>query len=150
MGAEVTGHPTLLAPQRTSKTITFAGTGGTGAVGTPVDIFTITGEVLVLAIYGFCTTSLTEAMATATVALGVTGSIALFIAATNSVNIDASEFWVDTAPDANGVALPALCKDILITDNVIITPATQDTATGVLRIDCLWIPSASGATLVEA
>src|SRR3990167_4013531 len=104
--------------RRETKSVTFTGAANLGAVGA-VPLFTVTGEVLVRAIAGFCTTNLTEAAPTATLALGVTGSTALFVAATTATAIDANLFWVDTVPDANGGALPAACKDILITDNII-------------------------------
>jgi len=98
----------------------------------------------------FCTASLTEAGATATIALGVTGSTALFIAATDAVEIDINEFWVDTAPDANGVALPAALKDIIITDNIIGTVATQNVNGGSLRIDCFWYALSSDGNVVAS
>ena len=132
------------------KTVTFTGGAGAGEAGTAVSVFTVTGEVLVVALVPFCTTLLTEASATATIALGVTGSTSLFIAATNSVEIDANEFWVDTAPDANGVALPATLKDIVITDNIIVTSADQNTNAGVIRFQCYWMPLSTDASLVAA
>ena len=130
---------------RTSiASVTFDGTANKGQVGT-VPYFTVTGEVLVAAMVPFCTGSLTEAAATATIALGVTGSTALFIAATTATEIDVNEFWVDTSPDANGIALPAALKDIVITDNIIATVATQNVNGGTLRITVLWYPiSADG------
>lgn len=118
-------------------TRTFTGAAGLGAVGS-VALFTVTGEVLIERIVPFCTTLLTEALATATIALGVTGSTSLFIAATNAVDIDANEFWVDTTPDANGIALPAALKDIVITDNIIATVAAQNVDAGAIRFDVYW------------
>jgi hypothetical protein len=119
-------------------TVTFDGSAGLGAAGTAVPVFTVTGEVVIDEIHAYCTTNLTEAGATATISLGVVGSVALFIAATNSVELDANEFWVDTAPDANGVAIPAALKGIVVTDNVIVTPATQDTDAGVIEFTIYW------------
>ena len=132
------------------KTLTFTGGAGLGLAGTAVPIFTVTGEVLVVALVPFCTTLLDESGATATVALGVTGSTALFIAATNSVEIDANEFWVDTAPDANGIALPAALKDIVITDNIIVTPAVTNTTSGVIRFDLVYIPLSTDGAVVAS
>jgi len=132
--------------QRASKTITFTGAANMGNAGENVTIFTVTGEILVLALIPFCTTDLTEAVGTATISLGVTSSVALFIAATDSKEIDANEFWVDTAPDPYGIALPATLKDIPITDNIVAACATQDTDGGVLRFDLYWMPlSSNGA-----
>ena len=134
-------------PYRASVSVTFTGGAGLGAVGA-VPLFTVTGEVLIEKIVPFCTTLLTEAVATATLALGVTGSTALFIAATTAVDIDANEFWVDTTPDANGIAVPAALKDIAITDDVIGTVATQAVNGGVLRVDIWWRPLSGDGNVV--
>ena len=134
-------------PYRASVTVTFTGAANLGEVGA-VPLFTVTGEVLIERIVPFCTTLLTEAGATATLALGVTGSTTLFIAATNAVEIDANEFWVDTAPDANGVAVPAALKDIAITDNIIGTVGAQNVDSGVLRVDVWWRPLSGNGNVV--
>lgn len=125
-----------------SKSLTFDGTANKGAVGA-VPIFTVTGEILVGVLVPFCTTLLTEAAPTATIALGVTGSTSLFIAATNAVDIDANEFWVDTTPDANGIAAPTALKDVVITDNIIGTVAAQAVSSGVIRFDLWYLPLSS-------
>lgn len=132
------------------KTVTFTGAAGAGAAGTPVSVFSVTGEVLIISLVAKCTVNLTEAAPTATVALGVTGNTVLFIAATNSVDIDAEEFWVDTGPDPNGVALPAALKDVVITDNVIITPATQNTTAGAIDFTILYVPVSANGAVVAA
>lgn len=142
--------PNAAAPlvRQIIKSVTFAGTAGTGAVGTPVTVFTVTGEITVQELVPFCTTLLTEAVAGATLALGITGSTALFVAATNTVDIDANEYWVDTAPDANGVALPAAVRNgIAITDNIIVTPAVQNTDGGVIRFTLTYIPQSADAAV---
>ena len=135
--------------RREEKTITFTGAANLGAVGN-VPLFTVTGEVLVIALVPFCTTLLTEAVATATLALGVTGSTSLFIAATTAVDIDANEFWVDTAPDPFGIALPAALKDIAITDNIVGTVGAQAVNGGVLRLTVVYIPLSSDGLVAPA
>jgi hypothetical protein len=125
--------------KRVTKTVTFTGAAGLGAVGA-VPIFTVTGEIFATLISAYCSTLLTEAGATATLALGVTGSASLLISATNAVDIDAGEFWVDTAPDANGILVPAALKDTFITDNVIGTVAAQAVNAGVIRFDMYYLP----------
>ncbi len=132
-----------------SKTITFTGAANLGAVGA-VPLFAVTGEVQIVALVPFCTTLLTEAGATATIALGVTGSTSLFIAATNAVEIDANEFWVDTAPDANGIALPAGLQNIVITDNIIGTVGSQNVTAGVIRLNCIYRPLSPDALVVAS
>ena len=133
-----------------TKAVTFDGNANLGQSGTNTTWFTISGEVMVVAISGFCTTSLTEAGATASITLGITGDTNLFIAATTAVDIDGSEFWISNAPAANGIALPAACKDILITDDILSAVASQNVNGGVLRIDCWWMPLSSGGSLVVA
>ncbi|MDP2325093.1 MAG: hypothetical protein Q8N51_13835, partial [Gammaproteobacteria bacterium] len=116
-------------------------------------LFTVTGEVLIVFLTPFCTTLLTlDGVPTdGTLALGVTGSPALFVAATDALAIDANEFWVDTAPDPFGVALPAALKDIIITDNIIATSAGTDNCNaGVIRFDVYWLPLSSNGSLVAA
>lgn len=131
--------------RRLNKTITFTGAANFGAVGA-VPIYTCTGEVLIVALVPSCTVDLTEGGATATIALGVTGSTSLFVAATTATAIDTGEFWVDTTSRANGFAIPAALKDISITDNIIATVAAQAVATGAIRFDVWYMPlSADGA-----
>lgn len=128
--------------RRARASVTFTGAANLGAVGA-VPLFTVTGEVLIVYLAPFCTNFLTEAAPTATLALGVTGSTSLFIAATNAVDIDDDEFWVDTTPDANGIALPAALKEIVITDNIVGTVAAQAVDSGTLRLDAFWLPLSS-------
>lgn len=134
-------------PFKASKTIAFTGAANLGAIGN-VPLFTVTGEVLINAIVAFCTEDL--AGATATLALGVTGATALFIAATTGTDIDLGEFWVDTVPDPNGVALPAAVKEIVITDNIVGTVATAAISDGTIRWDCYWRPLSSDGLVVAA
>lgn len=135
--------------QRTSKSVTFTGASGLGAVGT-VTYFNVTGEVLIERIVPYCSVDLTEAGATATCILGVTGSTSLFIGSTNATTIDAGEFWVSTTPTANGIALPATMQNIVITDNVILTVGAQNVNGGALRIDVIWRPLSSDGLLAAA
>lgn len=132
---------TTSVPRRASKSITFDDGAGTGDIGA-VPIFTVTGEVLIEQIVPFCTTTITEegTPGGATISLGVTGATTLFIGATTALDIDANEFWVDTSPDANGVALPAALQNIVITDNIIGTIATDELDGGVIRFDVIWRP----------
>lgn len=131
------------------KTVTFTGAAGAGAAGA-VSLFTITGRVQVLAIVPYCSTLLTETAPTATIALGVTGAAALFIAATGAIGIDAGEFWVDTAPDLAGVAIPAALKDVAIAADIIATVADADINAGVIQFDVWYRPLSEDGALVAA
>src|SRR3990172_11144842 len=103
--------------KRQSKSITFTGAAGLGAVGN-VPLFTTTGEVLVIYLVPFTVLTLTEALATATLLLGVTNSTGLFITpATNAVNLTTGEFWTENTGGGTaeaGGALPAALKEIVI------------------------------------
>lgn len=137
------------APKIVRKTVTFTGAAGAGAAGS-VALFTISGRVLIVALVPYCSTLLTETGGTATIALGVTGSTSLFIAATGAIGIDANEFWVDSSPDLAGVAVPAALKDIAISANILATVADADINAGVIAFDVYWRPLSDGATLVAA
>lgn len=133
-----------------SASVTFTA-GGTGAAGTATALFTVTGEVIVSYLVPFCTTDLTESAGTPTLALGVVGSTALFVAATTATAIDASEFWVDTAPDANGIAIPAALINIAITDDIqCLVGGTNNISAGVIRFDIYWRPLSSNGLIVPA
>lgn len=129
--------------------MTYTGAAGAGAAGS-VSLFTVTGMVLIEKIIARCTTLLTESGATATIALGVTGNTGLFIAATDAVNIDANELWVDTAPDTGGIQIPALMKDVAIVADIINTIAAADVTAGVIEYVVLWRPLSSNGLLVPA
>lgn len=122
--------------RRISKTITLDGTAGLGAVGA-VPIWTVTGEVEVMSLSAICAVDLVSAGG-GTLALGVTGSTALFIAATTATAIDVGEFWLTVTPTANGIAIPAALKNIAITDNIIGTVAVGDITAGSIRFDLYY------------
>jgi hypothetical protein len=132
--------------RRISKTITFTGATDLGAVGA-VPIWTTTGDILVVSLTPFCTVDLTEAGATATLALGVTGSTSLFIAATTATGIDAGEYWLTTTPGSVGLALPAALNNIVVTANIIGTVAAQAVNGGAIRFDCYYMPLSSDGAL---
>lgn len=125
----------------TSKTITFTGAAGLGAIGT-VAIFTVTGTVEVLKFVPMCTTTITEnpVPGTSTIKIGVTGSTALFIAATTATGITSGKFWISTTPTANGLAIPAAMTNIAIATNIIATVATSVITGGAIRFDLQWRP----------
>lgn len=129
------------------KTITFTGATGLGEVGA-VPIFTITGQVCVVSITGICTVNLGEAApGSATLALGVTNSTSLFIAATAALDIDAGEIWVSSAPEANGIAMPSGLKDILIARNIIATVAVANINAGAITFVVRYLPESANGKL---
>lgn len=134
--------------QFATKTVAFTGAANLGAVGN-VPIFTVTGDVLVAVLTAFCTETLVGA--TATLALGVTGSTSFFIGATTATDIAANDIWVDTTPtETNALAVPAGFKDIFVTDNIVGTVATAAITDGTIRFDCYYMPLSAGSSLVAA
>lgn len=131
----------------TRKTVAFSGAAGNGAVGA-VNLFTVTGSVLIRRITARCTEDL--AGATATLALGVTGSTALFIAATTATDIDTGEFWLSTTPAATGLALPAALQNIVVDADIILTVATANITDGTIEFTVEWTPLSSDGNLVAA
>lgn len=142
-----------VAAQRARKTITFDGTAALGQAATAVPLFTVTGEVLLVYLTAFCTTSLTEAGATAQISLGVVGDVDLFVSAGQPIDIDQNEYWTTANPSAaGGIALPAGMKDILLINgaDIIADPTTDDTTAGVIELMALWLPVSADGSVVPA
>ena len=140
--------------RREQKSLTFTGAAGLGAIGT-FALFTVTGEVLIVALVPFCTVDVGVDAGTfvASMQLGVTGATNLLIATTPAADIDANEFWVDSTPDANGVAVPAGLKDIAITADItgeVTSTGTQKVNAGTIRFDLYWLPLSSDGLVVPA
>ncbi len=129
-----------------TKTVTFDGAAGLGAVGN-VPIFTVTGDILVKKVTAICTINLGEAAPTATIEFGVVGNTPFFIAATAALDLDAGDIWIDATPaEVIALALPAGFKEqIVVAANIVGTVAAQAINAGAIRFDCYWLPlSANG------
>jgi hypothetical protein len=127
------------------KTITLDGGAGTGAQGA-VPIFVITGAVMVEKIAGVGVVNL--AGASATIALGVTGSTSLFIGATTATNLTAGKTWQSTTPNSTGLAAPTALQNILIAADIIGTVATADVTGGSITFWVVYRPvTANGALM---
>ena len=140
--------------EKSTKAVTFDGGSGSGAVGS-VAYFTVTGEVLAALTIPFCTGSLTEAASTATIVLGVTGDTDLFMGATmNATALDNGQFMDANGGSpqgiANGIQVDALQKDVVITDNIILTVGSQNVNGGTLRVDVYWMPLSSDGKVAAA
>lgn len=128
------------------KTLTFTGASGLGLINTNATIFTTTGAVLVKYIFGIVTTNLTGAAST--IQLGTTNTLAGFIGVTTATDmLTTANVWASTTPTRGFLALPAITKETIITENVLIRSLTADTTGGVLDIYCLWAPASSNGLL---
>lgn len=138
------------------QTITFDGTSGRGLAGQDVPIFTVTGEILAVALVPFCTVNLTENAVPGGAALnlgtgaGFGGTPTLFCTATVALNIDANEFWQSATPAANGEALPAALKDIAVGENIVAQPAISDITAGAIRFDLYYMKLSSDGEAVPS
>jgi len=138
----------LFLPRKVTKTVTFDGGAGSGAVGT-VNLFTITGGVDI-SLKAFCDTNLTEAGATATIEIGISGNTAYIIATTNAVDIDADEVWKGAGPTSAIELTSDASKEVTIKEaNIIATIGAQNVTAGVIDFVIIYVPNTSDG-LVEA
>ena len=133
------------------KTITYTSGGSNpGQNGVETDIFTVTGEVIVVAVTPYCTTLLGESAGTPTLEFGVNNDTNLFVAATTATDIDSNDFWFDATPaEVGGMAIPAALKDIAITDHISCTVGgTNHISSGVIEYTVYWLPISEDGNVV--
>ncbi len=133
------------AERHVRSTIAFDGSSGNGAQGT-VDVFTRTGRVRLRLITAFCTETLEGA--SATVKLGGSTDPDGMIQQTTATTLAANDWWVD-ATTAAGTTSPlythsggnvASQAEKLVSEDIIITVATQDVTNGTIIFDAFYIP----------
>lgn len=142
---------------RVAKKVSSAFTGATGnshgdsaGTGNPYTLFTVTGNVVIKAIWGVCNVTLTGA--SATLEVGVTGNTAAFIAQETGTDIDSGGVFVSatqavgTAAAAGSGALIPLTAGL----DIIETVGTADVTAGQIDYYCVWAPVEPGATVVAA
>jgi len=135
---------------RRDKTIAFTGGAGLGLAGSPIPLFTVTGSVWVHVV-SFCTESLTESGATATLAVGISTDTGGLIAATNATTIDNGEIWWDASPVAMEVIASWGGAFIAGGNNIIGTVGgAQDIDDGTLTFVCFWAPLSSDGRVVAS
>lgn len=134
----MTPWPTRI-PKRYTKTVTFDGTAGNGAIGT-VALGTVTGSILITHLTVRCKVDLVGA---ATLEMGVAGNTAALVAQiADATNIDVGEWW-HSSSSLVGVAQAVL--DRCLQANPILTIGTANITAGQLEIVMMWLPlSADG------
>jgi hypothetical protein len=127
-----------------TKTITFTGGANLGLAASTITVFTITGRVIVDRITAFCTASLTESGATATIGLGTTTFNNTILASLNAVDIDTNMWWMDASPNLGITRLNVSStpdtislKDIVLSENIVMVPAVTNVNGGTL-IFSVW------------
>lgn len=138
-------------PYQATKTVTFTAAGA-GLQGTATPIFTVTGTIEIVRLVPYCTVSLEQSAGTPTLALGVVGNTAIFIAATTATAIDAGFLWMDATPtEVGAMAVPAALKDIAVVANVqCLVGGTNNISAGAIRFNVLWRPVSSDGKLAAA
>lgn len=139
--------------QVVSKQITYAGAtpndpGNFGGTGTPYNLFTVTGQVL-LAVIAVCSTTLTGA--SGTVSVGVTSSVTRFIPTTTGTTITAGR-TVDLTGLVTAGTAPNVTPNQAATDAQVLigTTGTANITAGVLTFYCFYRALSSGATVTAA
>lgn len=142
---------------RVAKKVSSAFTGGTtnahgdyDGTGMPYSLFTVTGDVIIKAIWGVVNTDL--AGATATIEVGVTGNTAGLIAQETCTDLDDGNIYT-SATNAVGVAAVAgsgAMYAINDGNDIIETLGTANVTAGQIDYYCIWAPAEPGASVVAA
>lgn len=136
--------------QHIRKTVAFSGAAGNGAVG-EVDLFTITGRVLVTWFAAFVTEDLVDAAPTATLEVGTTTNTEEFIAQMVDVDdLNAGDWWVGATSPAQSAQVPAASIDALVSVDIVVTVGSQDVDDGTIVFDIWYTPVTDDGLLVVA
>jgi len=124
------------------QSLTFANDTGT------MNVFTVTGDVM-LEVIGVTKTNVASAGA-CNIELGVTGTVAAMIAATDATTLAAGEIWHDTASDSD-VEASSVWRSFTVSGgaDVILTLSAQ-LDSGVVAFYCRWRPLSSDGKVVAA
>ena len=133
-----------------NKSINFTGAANLGQINTAVTFFTVTGTVEIVSIVPYCVLTLVDGTNTATVSLGVTGIVGMFLVATQSTLIATDEIWNDTSPTEKAILIPAALKNVAIADDIIVDCLLEATDGGALRVDVYWRPLSADGLVVAA
>lgn len=139
-----------------TKHTSSAFTGGTAnahgdhdGTGDPYTIFSVTGDVIIKAVWGICNTSLVGA---GTLEVGVTGNTAKLIAQiADTTTLDDGDVWTDAGTEA-GVDVQGAGVLAFINDgaDIIETAGTANITAGQIDYYCMWAPAEPGASVVSA
>lgn len=136
-----------------AKTVTYAGgttndPGDFDGTDNPDPLFTVSGQVL-LAVIAVCSVSLTGA--SATLAVGKSGSTARYLPSTTGTTIVAGKTLDSTGLVAAGTAPITTPNQVAFDgESVIATVGTADVTAGVVTYYAFFKPLSAGATVVAA
>lgn len=117
------------------STVIFASTSGT------VTVFTTTGRVLISKLTAFCTDTLVEDGAVASIELGGATDADAFIVQTDPSTIDVNEWWADASPVGGVKQMDALQIDVMTDEDMILTiTGGVDLDSGTIVFDVWYLP----------
>lgn len=127
------------------KTVTFADSSGA------VDVFSITGRVLIERLTAYVTTTVVEDGAVSGIELGGTTDPNAFIVSTDPAALLANLWWYDGTPTGGPVQMDALQINAMTDEDIILTiTGGTDLDSGVIVFDVWYLPVTDGGALAAA
>ena len=148
LGVGFIGGPRGYTPKLVRSDYDFAADTGSQAAYT---VFTVTGEVLIHALFGICEDAFTSGGAS-TIELGVSGNTAVFVAQTTAVDLIANEIWIDASPTTTveQIDLTGLSFVIANGQDIDFLVGGADVTAGKVNLFCVWSPLSTDGALVAA
>ncbi len=131
-----------LGANKIQKDLTFSNDTGT------VNLFTITGDVIVQIIPIIATTLVPNT--TANVKLGIVGNTDSMIVDSVSTDLVARGIWVDQTPDNEIESLERIRSYIITDGNDVILTLSAQVNTGAITFYCFWTPLSTGSLVIVA
>lgn len=145
---------TTVVFKRAVKRVTFTGGAGLGAVGA-VELFNVTGKVLVLSALAYCSTDL--AGASATIKLGTADAPGLISTnfSTTATDVNAGDVWGGGVAGAltDGVNVNNMGNTgpfALVDDDIILTIEAANVTGGVVTVEVMWTEILDGGSVNPA
>lgn len=141
-----TGRDLPTTVQSLTKTVTFTGAAGLGAVGL-IPVFDLTGLVVCVKCVAWCTDDLISAGG-GSVSLGSVPNVVGLIAATVATTIDTGEMWLTTAPGVGTVSIPAVMTNAVWGSDISMDVTVSAITAGVLNFYLEYFPLSVGAAVI--
>jgi len=132
-----------------TKTVALTGAANLGQSGSPIPLFSVTGNVFVK-VFGVCTKDLVSAGG-GTLEVGTANNTASLIAQTTATAIDANEIWFNNTPVAEVTASTNLTEKVIVGGaDIIGTVGTADITDGTITWYCYFQPWGGVGSVVAA
>jgi hypothetical protein len=112
-------------------------------------VFTVTGEVLIHAVFGICEDTFTSG-GVPTIELGVSGNTAVFIAQTTATDLIANEIWEDVSPTTTVEQIDLTNMSFVVSNgqDIDFLVGTADLTAGKVNFYCIWSPLSTDGAIV--